>query len=113
LEVFEIGRAVLPGGSSHGNEDHLRAGNGMGVFGSEFEIAPRLRQKLHKPRLVERDSAIIQSRDFARIGVGTSDFVPQKSEANACGQADVTSSKNCNVHKLLSYDGESPREMEP
>jgi hypothetical protein len=39
--------------------------------------------------------------------------VPQEGEANARGQADVTSSKNCNVHKLLSYDGEGPGEMEP
>ncbi len=91
----------------------LRAESGVRVLGGEFGFAARLREKLDEPRLVKRDGTAIESRDLTRVGIGTRNLVPQKSETNARGQADITGSKNCNVHKSLSYDGEHPGEMEP
>ena len=105
LQIFQIGRAVRARRRAHRDENHLRARDGMGVVGGEFQIATSFGHQFDEPGLVKRDGARIEGRDLARVGVGAGDFVSQEGETDTRSQAYVSGSKNGNVHKLLSYDG--------
>ena len=98
--VREVRRAVLLGRGADGDELEQAVRDALLRAGREPEPA-LVEVALHddvEARLVDRDLALLQALDLARVDVHAEDVVAGLGEARAGDQADIARTKDCNFH---------------
>jgi hypothetical protein len=113
--VLHVGRAVLVGRRAHADELQRAVRDRGGDVGRELQPARRAvaRDDLVQPRLVDRDAALVEDADLARVDVQADHVVAHFGEAGAGDEADVAGADDGDFHGAIIPQGPGRDRSEP
>ncbi len=94
----KVGGTIGQGGGAHGEEDHLRLGNGLPVSVGEGHPAPHRLQHLPQVGLVEGQVAPVEPPHLVRVQVHPHHLVAHVGQAQGRGKAYVSRTYHRDLH---------------